>query len=136
MQDKIIEYARECLDTPYLHQGRIKGIGLDCVGIVVYIAGKLGYSTSEDVNYRQEPSSGQIESAADRQYYLDRIYDDNMKPSDILMMRFEKDPQHVAIFTGENIIHSYSTVGKVVEHRLDHRWKNRIVRVYRFKDIK
>ncbi len=46
-------------------------------------------------------------------------------------MRFNKDPQHLAIFTGENIIHSWQIPGQVVEHRLDEDWAQRIVSIYR-----
>ena len=50
-------------------------------------------------------------------------------------MRFSGEPQHLAIFTGENIIHSYESVGKVCEHRMADVWAVRIVRVYRFKGV-
>lgn len=54
-------------------------------------------------------------------------------PGDVLLMRFKNDPQHLAIFAGETIIHSYSTVGMVCEHRLADVWIARIVGVYRFR---
>jgi len=31
----IIEKAREFIDTPYEHQGRLKGIGIDCCGLII-----------------------------------------------------------------------------------------------------
>jgi len=31
----IIEKAREFIDTPYEHQGRLKGIGIDCCGLIM-----------------------------------------------------------------------------------------------------
>ena len=47
-------------------------------------------------------------------------------------MTFEGEPQHVAIVSLPNIIHSYERVGRVVEHGLTEFWRKRIVRIYRF----
>ncbi|MBK7357516.1 hypothetical protein [Propionivibrio sp.] len=54
---------------------------------------------------------------------------------DILLIRFSGDPQHLAIFTGETIIHSYASVGAVCEHRMADVWAARIVCAYRFKGL-
>jgi cell wall-associated NlpC family hydrolase len=34
--------ARECLGTPFQHQGRVPGVGLDCVGVAIYAAREVG----------------------------------------------------------------------------------------------
>jgi NlpC/P60 family putative phage cell wall peptidase len=130
--DDIIAYARECLGTPYLHQGRLLGIGLDCAGVIAHVAKRLGYEPVETPGYSRTPSNGLLELAADTQEWLYRVHE--MQAGDILMMRFTGDPQHVGIYTGENLIHSYEGIGRVVEHRLDTKWKSRIMRIYRFKD--
>lgn len=44
------------------------------------------------------------------------------------------DPQHLAIFTGDTLIHSYASVGSVCEHRLASVWAARIVCAYRFRE--
>jgi len=31
----MIEAARRCIGTPFHHQGRASGIGLDCIGLIV-----------------------------------------------------------------------------------------------------
>lgn len=131
--DDIISAARECVGTPFVHQGRINGMALDCAGVIVHVARTLGFEPVEPAGYARSPSNGALESAADAQQYLTRVT--NRQPGDVLMMRFTGEPQHVGIFTGENIIHSYERVGKVVEHRLDDKWAARIVRVYRFVGI-
>ena len=56
-------------------------------------------------------------------------------PGDVLLMRFEQHPQHVALVTDTGILHAYAQVRKVVEHRLDSLWASRIVAAYRFKGI-
>ena len=129
----IIAAARECIGTPFQHQGRICGLALDCAGVILHVARRLGLESVEPAGYARSPSNGALEAAADAQPYFERVFD--KQPGDVLMMRFTGEPQHVGIFTGENIIHGYESIGKVVEHRLDHRWEARIVRVYRFKGM-
>jgi cell wall-associated NlpC family hydrolase len=58
-----------------------------------------------------------------------------MVPGDILLIRFTKQPQHLGIYTGENIIHADSDAGKCCEHILNRRWSSRVVRIYRVKGL-
>jgi len=132
--DDIITHARACLGTPFVHQGRIQGVAMDCAGLIVHVARKLGFEPVEPRAYGRIPHSGMLELHADSQPYLIMVED--MRPGDILMMRFRRDPQHVSIYTGENIIHSYQAIGRVCEHRLSSLWESRIVRVYRFKGVR
>lgn len=130
----IIGYARECMGTPFAHQGRVPGLALDCAGLCVHVAQRLGYQPKDVIGYSAQPSPGSLESALADQLCVTRVAETPAarQAGDVLLMRFRANPQHLAIFTGENIIHSYSTVGKVVEHRLDGKWESRIVAVYRF----
>ena len=43
--------------------------------------------------------------------------------------------RHLAIFAGETIIHSWSSPGKVCEHRIDAVWRSRIIAAYRFREV-
>lgn len=131
--NEIIDIARECLDTPFKHQGRIKGLALDCAGVIVYTAKRLGLDVVEPTAYGRIPNNGMLEYWADCQPFLERVYE--RQAGDILMFRFGSEPQHVGIFTGENIVHSYESVKKVCEHRLSSVWIARIVRIYRFKGV-
>lgn len=131
--DDIIAYARECLGTPFQHQGRVLGRAMDCAGVIVHVAQRLGFTPVQPAGYSRTPSNGALEDAAAAQPYLERIY--TRQPGDVLMMRFTGEPQHVGIFAYDTLIHCYESVGRVVEHRLDHRWEARIVRMYRYKDV-
>lgn len=133
MSDDIIRVARSALGVPFRHQGRSL-LGLDCVGLILYVADCLGITCTDVEGYSRRPSGGLLETAFDQHVSLGilmRVDPDAMQPGDFLMMRFEREPQHIAILTGENIIHSHLAVGKVCEHRLDDKWRSRIVRVYR-----
>lgn len=132
MQQAIIAAALSQVEiAKFRHQGRIPGQWLDCAGLIAYVADQIGADYNELPGYGRVPNNGLLESVLDNQPCLERVFD--KQPGDILLMRFAKEPQHVAIFTGDTIIHSYEAVGKVCEHRLDSVWAKRIVRIYRFK---
>ena len=133
--DDIIAAARSCIGSPFAHQGRIKGLALDCAGLAVSVAHDLGVEYNDQQGYGREPFKGQLESALDAQPGLERVDIDDMQAGDLLLMRFASNPQHLAIFTGQSIIHSYEAVGICCEHRLSSVWMARIVRVYRFKGL-
>ena len=128
--DDILAAARQCIGTKFVHQGRIPGRALDCAGLIVSVAKAIGADYIDRPGYSRTPSGSMLESALDDQPCLERVTD--RQPGDVLLMRFTGEPRHLAIFTGENIIHSYMQAGAVCEHGLDAVWSSRIVRVYRF----
>ncbi|MDO9007218.1 MAG: NlpC/P60 family protein [Deltaproteobacteria bacterium] len=130
---QIIAAARECIGTPFAHQGRIINKALDCAGVAVHVFDSMGCEVDQPAAYSRTPNNAMLEYWADRQPFLTR--ETIPQAGDILLMRFAGEPQHVAIFTGENLIHAYEAIGRVVEHRLDAKWRKRIVRAYRFKGI-
>lgn len=136
--DDIIAIARSAIGTPFVHQGRVAGKGLDCVGLPMYVADRLGVEYVDVIGYPRRPEGGKLEATFDAHVesgVLVRVKISEMQAGDFLMLRFGGQPQHLAIFTGENIIHSYQQVGKVCEHRLDDVWRRRIVRVYRMAGV-
>lgn len=132
--DDIVSAARQLIDTPFVHQGRLPGIGLDCAGLAIATATALGLPVADRTDYGRNPSGGLLEAALDAQPCLRRILS-APQPGDILLMRFAGDPQHLAILAGATMIHAWSTVGKVCEHDFDAAWQRRVVRVYRFIEV-
>lgn len=130
---EIVAAARECLCTPFRHQGRIPGLALDCAGVAVHAARRVGCSVAEPAAYGRLPHGGLLESWCERQDFLARA--DAPAAGDLLLMRFMAEPQHLAVCTGAGIVHAYEGIGRTVEHDLDARWRRRIVRVYRFRDL-
>jgi cell wall-associated NlpC family hydrolase len=130
-QKNIVAYAREALGTPFQHQGRICGLALDCAGLAAHVATRLGMPFNEWPGYGRTPHDGLLESVMKAQPCLKEVND--LQPGDLVLMKFVKEPQHVAIYAGETIIHSYESVGRVVEHRLDATWLSRITHTFRFK---
>lgn len=120
----IIAAARARLDAPYRHQGR--GPQYDCLGLVIAAVREAGFDMIDRRDYAQDPGDELI-PYLDAQ--LSRV--SNPEPGDILALRFSRIPTHLAIWTGESLIHCHSRVGKVTEHGMDRKWQRRIHSVWR-----
>ena len=131
----IVEAARETLGTPFRHQGRLLGEGLDCAGMVVYAARRAGYDVFDIEGYGPNPANGQLEDALDMQTCLYQVPVPMRESGDLLLLRFLGEPQHLAICAGSTMIHAYLPSGKCCEHDIDTKWAIRIVRVYRFTEL-
>lgn len=132
--DDVIAEARRWLGTPFHHQGRILGRGTDCAGVIIGVGKALDIMPGFDdfLAYGHTPHAGTMEKLLD--LHLVR-QDGPPAPGDVLYMRFEGEPQHLAIFAGPTIIHAYSIVRRCVEHRLDRTWRARICAVFRYKGL-
>lgn len=136
----IVSAAREWIGTPYGHQGRSKGIIVDCAGVPAGVAEQLGLAVEDFVSYQREPNPQLMQSYLDRN--LNRVFKDKMQIGDVVWIRFEKAPQHLAIVGdyehgGLTLIHASNLIGRgaVVEHRLDELWLKRIVAVWRYPGV-
>lgn len=99
----------------------------------MHVARSLGLDYQDVPAYARRPHSGLMETTLDAQPCLERV-DGEPQPGDVLLMRFNGDPQHLAIYTGEDtVVHAYAAVRKVCEHRLDAEWRGRVVRIYRWR---
>lgn len=128
----IVEIARDCIGTPYIHQGRIKGVALDCAGIPVHIAKTLNLEFNDSVGYPRMPFDGMLKKILDSQKCLIQVSYSELLSGDILLMRITKQPQHLAIFTGDTIIHASFECGKVVEQSFIKKHADATRAVYRF----
>lgn len=133
--DQIINTARGMLRTPFLHQGRVPGRGLDCAGLLVCVCRELGLPVEDERGYGRNPWGGLLEQAIRRQPFLREVPKADLQPADVLLMRFTQAPQHIAIVTTHGLIHAYEHSAAVVEHRLADVWRARITHVFRFEGI-
>lgn len=127
---QIVAAARKWTGTRYQHQGRSRA-GIDCAGLIVRVAQDCGLPVMDMTGYAPTPDGKTLRAALDEQALRVVLY----QPGDILLLRFEKDPQHLAIVTDKGMIHSYAGARKVVEHRIDETWAARIVAAYSFRGV-
>src|SRR5665213_423152 len=142
---QIVDKAREYLGTPYLHQGRLKGIAMDCVGLPLMVAEELGlkdtlgnpFKGSDNANYSAQPLDQAVQDEAIRRMIRKPIED--LTDGDVITLRVPTIPCHVAIVSTVNgvtgIIHAYRPNGKVVEHIMDAKWKKRIAAAFEFPGV-
>lgn len=133
-----VNEARSWLGTPFKHQASVKGVGCDCIGLIKGVGVALGlvdYDEKSDkakpfLNYRLMPDSKKMrEGLATFLMPIDVI---DARMGDIFFLAWTKEPQHVCLITDRGIIHSYSSIGKVVEHSFDKDWKQRVTGAYRY----
>lgn len=136
----IVSIARETLGTPYMHQGRVGGLALDCAGVPVYVAKRLGISLTDYTRYGRLPVPNEMRAALD--HHLLRVSKTEMRAGDVAWIRFQQEPQHLAIvgdypLGGMSLIHAYNGAGlnRVVEHRMNETWYARICGVWRYPGV-
>jgi cell wall-associated NlpC family hydrolase len=133
---QIVAAARCYVGCRYRHQGRNRR-GIDCAGLAVLVSRDCGLPVLDMAGYGTTPD-GTLIAQLDAQ--ANPIPRSQAQPGDIFLMRFNGDPQHLAIVAdhpqgGLSIIHSYAGARKVVEHRVDEQWAARIVAAYSFRGV-
>lgn len=125
-REAIIDEARSWLNTPWIHQACLKGLGCDCIGLIGGVAVALGIEGGQEWAttpryhaYGRSPDAEMLREGCAR--FLDAIAPDEALPGDILTFSFEHDPQHFAIVSSLDpmrIIHAYAQRRRVVENGL------------------
>lgn len=139
----IVTHARGWLGTPFHHQARLKGVGCDCLGLIVGVVNELGLKDAQgtplaaydEVTYSREPDGAYlIEKLVG---LLDEVPVVDMQAGDLALFRVRENPQHLAILTDYEgsigMIHCFAQARRVVEHRLDDDWKSRLLKVFRWQ---
>ena len=53
--ERVLTEARSWMGTPWHHQARLKGVGVDCIGLVVGVCSALGLPLEDSKNYARYP---------------------------------------------------------------------------------
>lgn len=146
-REAVVAEARRWLDTPYRHQARMRGAGCDCGGLIGGVAVALSivpagwWRDSFDPQfggYGRQPVDGTLRRICES--FMRRVEVKAFDIGDVLLMRFESEPQHLAIAAdyrhgGMSVVHAMSRVGKVAEHRLSPLWAARVVAAFEYPGI-
>jgi cell wall-associated NlpC family hydrolase len=131
---QIVAEARTWIGTKYMHQQRMKGVGVDCLGLPIGVARELGIVARDfDVNGYSRQPDGTLEAKLAEA--LELIPPSALVPGDMALVATHGQANHFAIVGdyrhgGLSLIHAVPPRG-VVEHRLDPTWQKRIVATYR-----
>lgn len=136
--NETVRIAREYIGTPYHHQARLKGHGVDCVGLVVCVARELGVlpSNVDVTGYGRIPDGKALMHHLTA--HLDEVQKEDMAPGDVVCVAFDKWPQHVGILGnyihgGLSLIHADMDRVKVIETRLMFSQAMRFVAAFRWR---
>lgn len=98
--DAIAAEAETWVDTPFRWQGRVKGVGCDCKGLVAGVAAACGRPEADSVEALaadygdwRPVDANRLRSGLARLF--DRVTD--RQPGDILLVRLAGKSQHLAI---------------------------------------
>lgn len=139
-RSEISSLAREFLGTPWVHQGRLKGIGADCGGLIVGVLKEAGYADVDFTNYSRL-ADGKSLRAKCREYLAKKSVDD-LDEGDVVLMRFDKmsNPHHLGFIAKKDgrltLIHIIDPDRGCVEHTLSAHLRRMVVEAYSIPDIR
>lgn len=133
LRDTYIETLLSWKGTPFHHQGRVPGHGLDCVGLPLCGAWAVGIPMKDNLEYGHEPSSKFLRNMITEVNQLVPCAVDDHQPGDLLLMRYSAEPTHVAVETHDGIVHAYAPMRMVVHMPWADSLKNLVVGRYRYK---
>jgi cell wall-associated NlpC family hydrolase len=125
----IIAAARACVGVRFRLQGRDPATGLDCVGLVLVCARAIGWPVHDQADYVLTEDPARLRAAL-------LAHGLTLRPvpsaGDIGLFESAGAPRHLGILTGPGLIHADIGLRRVVEHRLDAGWRERLVEGWGF----
>jgi cell wall-associated NlpC family hydrolase len=129
----IARVARSYLGTPYVHLGRSKRNGIDCLGLILCTAHDLGLTDWDDTAYTDQPDVEHLRECLER---FCRPVEGEMAAGDVLLFSIADSPQHLGFCVEPGrMIHAYQTPMRVVDHAIDGKWRRRLVGTYRWRGL-
>jgi len=136
---QVVQEARTHIGTPWVHQGRAPGVQLDCAGLVIVVARRLGLVGADyDVNgYVPSPDGTML-----------RWCEEAMEPipelelGAVLALATAQEPQHLGIVAdyvhgGWSLVHAcnFSTPPRVIETRVLFARRMKLRGIYRMPGV-
>lgn len=121
-QTPICLVARTWLNTPYHHNARVLGAGVDCAQLLCAVYERAGLIPHIEPRY---PHDWHLHNDGERMLahvleYAAEIPLSDIEPGDILLFKFGRAFSHAAIVTGANqMIHAVKRAGAVIMSDID-----------------
>ena len=137
---RIVAATRGWIGTPYLHQGALKGVGCDCLGLLIGVWREVGGAEPEAIPpYTPDwaEAQGRETFAEGLGRHLLQIEPGAAHAGDVVLFRWRAHlpAKHAAILTGlDNMIHAQEGAA-VAEVPLSDWWRRRMAYAYSFHGI-
>ena len=148
----IVDSARSWLGTPFHPQGRKKGVGCDCLGLIIEIGHepavngliKHDIKIHDRCDYHYLDDSYVIKQAFDKHLTIAGP-DNSLHIGDILLLQLTKTIHHLAVVVDvermtnsrprdrHSIIHACSSRGIICETTMPQTWYKKIIGSWRFE---
>jgi cell wall-associated NlpC family hydrolase len=135
----ICKAARSWIGTPFKLHGRIKGVGCDCLGLIMGVGEELNLKTKHGIaikrldclNYTLNHDGEHLLVELNRHFN----HTIELQPGNLALMSYDGNPQHLAIVADYNklhfsLIHAHIPCHQVVEHILSKELEMQITRLY------
>lgn len=138
MNGELVTAARSYLGVKWRHRGRSVH-GLDCAGLGMLAYRDCGVQLPDFVHYGREPHKDGLVTCMTAALGDPLPSSTPLLDGDVLVLRFDREPHHVAIVAAANyggtdtfnIIHAEGHVGRVIEQRLTPDMLARVTHHYR-----
>lgn len=140
LDEAVVAAARGWIGTPYRHQGSLRDVGCDCLGLVRGVWRDLYGAEPElpppyDPDWAERGGEERLVAAA-RRHFGAMLTPAEMRPGDLLLFRWrpEMPAKHAGILTtSDRFVHAYEQAA-VIESALVPGWRRRIGAVFRFPE--
>ena len=138
----IISVADQWIGTPFHEQGRQKSVGCDCIGLILGVAKEVGAISLTNQPWDQcyvhayDPlTDSQLLVELMPKYFMEVPIFPGIKispqPGDILLIQITQNQYHLSIQSYNNrIIHSCSSIGRVICHKFIPTWK--VIKIFSY----
>jgi NlpC/P60 family putative phage cell wall peptidase len=138
-REKIVAAARGWIGTPYRHQGALKGVGCDCLGLIVGVwrevtGGEVGALPPYTPDWAE--ALGRETFAEGARRHLVEIGAEAAREGDVVLFRWRAHlpAKHAGILTGPDaMVHAQEGVA-VAEVPLSGWWRRRVAYAFTFRE--
>lgn len=118
----IVAASRGCVGTRFRAQGRLPGLGLDCVGVALVAAAAAG---AVDLTLPAYTLSGDSEDRIEtvlRACGCHPLGNKPPQPGDLIVVAPAPGRRHLAVVTDAGMVHAHAGLERVVEAPADPGW--------------
>ncbi len=136
---QIVDAARSMIGTPFHHQARAPGHGVDCIGLLVCVSRLLGCNPHDFIAYGRDPDPEAL--LEHLRIGMNEIPISQATTGDAYLIWWEmkSKPQHFVLLTERGtIIHALQRqdgTGKCREQMMPSKWRSQIHSAWAFKEI-